>query len=273
MVRKLLLDHEIVSSDIDPMNKILIADDESLIRYSLASLFPGPHKQLISVDTGIAALDAVRNDRLDLCFLDIHFPDLNGLEIMQAFRAISPWTRIVIVTGSLITEAMLKSIQENAHALITKPFDLDEVGAVAARLLASGRMPKQEGAQNKKDSCVLWMADEVRKHPRRADIRDIECSIVPPAGTKEPIAVPARMLDRSDSGMSILTLVELKPGQVIRAGNGSMNGGGVIRWCVSSGPGGPWRAGIQFLAPKHIEDILGTGRSCWSGNDRPSLLA
>lgn len=256
----------------DLTKQIIIVDDEILIRFSLSSLFRAPTIELFSVETGIAALNTVRNHRLDLCFLDIHLPDLNGLDIMKTLRAISPWTRIIILTGSLITDAMMRSIQENAHCLTTKPFDLEEVGAVAQRLLAPGMMPCGAGAPtDKNDSCVLWLADDVRKHPRRTDSRDIACYAIAPACTQKP--VPARVLDSSESGMCLLTPVELQPRHIVRSSDGTMNGDGVVRWCVRSGPAGDYRAGIQFIAPQFVDYLMGTSGTCRPGDERHGLPA
>jgi CheY-like chemotaxis protein len=251
------------------MNKIIIVDDEHLIRYSLSSLFRDPRTELFAVETGIAALHAVRSHRLDLCLLDIHLPDLNGLDIMKALRAISPWTRIIMVTGSLITDAMMRSIQENAHGLITKPFDLEAVSEIATRLLAPGKLPCGAGAPaENNDSCVLWLADDVRKHPRRTDGRDIACHAIAPSGTQQHIPVPARVLDISESGMCLLTPVEMQPGHIVRSSDGSMNGGGVVRWCLRSGPEGSYRAGIQLIAQQYIDYLMGVSATCWSGGER-----
>jgi len=119
------------------MKNILIVDDEDLIRYSLSSLFRDPTVKVFSVGTGKAALETLQDRRTDLCFLDIHLPDMNGLDIMRTLRDISPRTRIIIMTGSLITSEIMRLIREHAHCLISKPFDLEQVSSAAARLLAA----------------------------------------------------------------------------------------------------------------------------------------
>jgi DNA-binding NtrC family response regulator len=62
---------------------------------------------------------------------------MKGLDIMKKLREISPATRIIIITGSVVTDAMMKSIQENAHLLLTKPFDIDQVRSSVDRLLVN----------------------------------------------------------------------------------------------------------------------------------------
>jgi DNA-binding response OmpR family regulator len=117
------------------MKNILIVDDEFLIRYSLSQTLIGDDREVITASNGREALLEVQGRCIDLCLLDLHLPDMNGLDIMRKLRDISPATKIIIITGSVITDAMMKSIQENAHLLLTKPFDIDEVKAFVDRLL------------------------------------------------------------------------------------------------------------------------------------------
>ena len=257
----------------DTMKKISIVDDEILIRFSLASIFRDPRAELYAVETGIEALDAVRNHHLDLCFLDIHLSDLNGLDIMKALRSISPWTRIIVMTGSLTTDAMMGSIRDNAHCLIAKPFDLDEVGAVAMRLLAPGRIPEGDCGLVPKESCVIWVADEVRKHARRPGDRDLDCFVIAPPGTEDPLTVSAKLVDISESGMCILTPAELQRGHLVRSNDGTMKGGGIVRWSRPAGPAGSYHAGIQFVARLHIEYLMGTSGAGRPGDGQHGLPA
>ena len=120
------------------MKNILIVDDEFLIRYSLSQSLLGDDREVITASNGREALMEIQGRCIDLCLLDLQLPDINGLDIMKKLGEISPATRIIIITGSVITDAMMKSIQENAHHLLTKPFDLDEVKSSVDRLLASG---------------------------------------------------------------------------------------------------------------------------------------
>ncbi|HEY6011096.1 MAG TPA: response regulator [Nitrospirota bacterium] len=129
------------------MKKILIVDDETLILYSLSKTLFDQDREIVTASTGKDALREIHDRAYDLCLLDLHLPDMSGLDIMKTLREVSPNTKIMIITGSMITESMMQSIQENAHLLITKPFDLDEVMTFADQLLtqtgpASGTLLK-----------------------------------------------------------------------------------------------------------------------------------
>ncbi len=148
------------------MKKIMIVDDEYLIRYSLATVFRDPGTEVVAVADGKAALEAIQHGPVDLCFLDLQLPGMNGLEIMRKFREISPWTRIVIITGSVLTNAMMQSIRDNAHCLIAKPFDLEQVKTIAHRMLEKDApLYHEEGSATimSDESSVQWIADDYRQ--------------------------------------------------------------------------------------------------------------
>lgn len=118
------------------MKKILIVDDEFLILYALSKTLVGDDREIITASNGKDALREIGDRCYDLCLLDLHLPDMNGLDIMKKLREVSPATKIIIITGSVITDVMMKSIQENAHLLLPKPFDVDQVKAFANQMLS-----------------------------------------------------------------------------------------------------------------------------------------
>lgn len=147
------------------MKKILVVDDEYLIRHSLAATFKDGQAAVMTASDGDAALKAINENSFDLCFLDIRLPDSNGLDIMKTLRRRSPCTQIVIMTASVITEEMMKSIQENARLLISKPFDLDHLKALVNRTLTTGNplCRDEHAAPEDPGSFVQWIADDMRQ--------------------------------------------------------------------------------------------------------------
>ena len=88
--------------------RILVADDEYLIRASLISMLDElnlPIHSLQEATTGEQMVDIVRHDPPDIAFVDIRMPGLNGLEAINAAKSLSSQTKWFILTGfqSLIT--------------------------------------------------------------------------------------------------------------------------------------------------------------------------
>ncbi len=236
------------------MKKILVVDDEYLIVYSLSATFQDGETEVITAPDGEAALKAINESHFDLCFLDIHLPDINGLDIMRKLRSISPRTKIVIMTGSEVTETMMESIQENAHLLISKPFDLDRIKAFVDRILITGKPLYRDECTALKDhtSFVKWLADDNRKHERKPVSRAITCCAVPAHDEKATDTLTAHVIDISEAGMCIRTDYLLKPGHLIRLFDSPAECTGVVRWSMSVGSMESYRAGIQFVAADNV---------------------
>ena len=246
------------------MKKILIVDDEDLIRYSLSSLFRNPPAEVYSVATGNAALETLQNHPVELCFLDINLPDMNGLDIMRMLRDISPRTRIIIMTGGLINNETMRLIREHAHCLISKPFDLEQVSSVVSRLLAAHgplhREDRLDACSN--ESSIVWIDGNWRKHPRTPARKSITCHAVDPKGNKEPVLVNADVLDTSWSGMCIETPLALEPGFLVHLNDFPAVGSGVVRWRTGSAAVETYRAGIQLIAPENISKLTKFANVC-----------
>jgi CheY-like chemotaxis protein len=233
------------------MKKILVVDDEFLINYSLSATFQTSGTEVITAPDGETALKAISENHFDICFLDIHLPDINGLEIMKKLRYLSPGTKIVIMTGSEVSESMMKSIQENAHMLMAKPFDLDRIKEFVDRILTTGKPLYRDECTALKDhmSFIKWLADNNRKHERKPVSKCITCfSVSPQGGEKTSDMLSAHVIDISEAGMCIRTDYLLKPGHLIKLSDSPLECTGVVRWSMSVGSMESYRAGIQFVS-------------------------
>ncbi|HXY53538.1 MAG TPA: response regulator [Nitrospirota bacterium] len=121
------------------MKKLLIVDDSILILSALSRTFRDNETEVMTASNGQTALHAINKNCFDLCILDIHLPDMNGLEIMKLIRTVSPTTRVVIITGSAVSDSMMQSVRENASCLLCKPFELDKIRLIVNRLLTTNK--------------------------------------------------------------------------------------------------------------------------------------
>ncbi|HUL01101.1 MAG TPA: response regulator [Nitrospirota bacterium] len=238
----------------DSIKKILVVDDEDLIRHSLSSVFHDRDTEITSAATGKDALKAISDNTFNLCFLDMHLPDINGLEIMKMLRDVSPQTRIIMMTGSEITDAIMKEVRENAHCLISKPFELELVKTLVDQVVSTGkRRPREDSlATDSEVSSLQWISDDNRKHQRKPIANSITCYAVAPHGDMTALVVTANILDISETGMGIVTDCKLQPGHIIRLSDAPIHGRGVVRWSVYADTMAAYRAGIQFVSPENV---------------------
>jgi DNA-binding NtrC family response regulator len=112
--------------------QILVVDDNPLILMSV-SRFLKKIALVKTVSTAEEALDAIKEQHYDLCFLDVMLPGMTGLDAMKIITELSPNTKIAIMTATLLNEAMKQQVDDNAYTFIEKPFGLSDIEGVVER--------------------------------------------------------------------------------------------------------------------------------------------
>jgi len=238
------------------MKRILIVDDENLIRYSLSASLRQDDTYVKAVECGKDALNEINHIFYDLCFLDINLPDMNGLDLMKIFKKSSPATKIIIMTGGVVDEPeMLQSIQANANLLLPKPFDLDRIKQFVDRIIGQERSIRRSEEQpyngSEHEPFENWLRDDKRQFERKAVERCTTCSLIVAESEQGEKNVTASVLDVSDAGMRIRTDWGLKPGHLLRISNSPALSTGVVRWSMSAEAENSYHAGIQFVLPEN----------------------
>jgi len=118
--------------------RILIVDDEPLIRHSLSAAFQNENTCVHAAPCGKDGLALLDRIVYDLCILDINLPDMSGLDIMENVKEASPATKIVIMTAGVVDSHMMRRIQVNANLLAYKPFKLDRLKRTVEEVFAQG---------------------------------------------------------------------------------------------------------------------------------------
>lgn len=109
----------------DKQLKIIIADDEPLMRGLLTSYLSKEcnHKIFKAIDGKEAlSLYQTHEDEINIVFLDIEMPKLNGLEVLREIRAINPKAYVVIISGVGTMENVKEAINAGVNGFIAKPF-------------------------------------------------------------------------------------------------------------------------------------------------------
>ncbi|MBA4422281.1 MAG: hypothetical protein C0390_04155 [Syntrophus sp. (in: bacteria)] len=117
------------------MKRILVVDDEQLLLQGFNKALHTEVTEVTTVETGEAALSEVASSHFHLCFLDVYLPGMDGTEVLKRIKAISPKTKVIIMTAGIINDTMTKAIEKNAHMFITKPFDLLQVKMLAKSII------------------------------------------------------------------------------------------------------------------------------------------
>ena len=115
--------------------RILVADDDPDILGYFRAIIQDPRYELCLVPNGARAIEEAENKKIDLAFLDINMPEMDGIETLQRWKKLQPETQIVVISsfsdGNLVREA----IQKGAYTYLFKPLNKMDIFSVTAKSL------------------------------------------------------------------------------------------------------------------------------------------
>ena len=121
--------------------RLLICDDSKTIRILLKSaLAELGHKEVTEVGDGKACLDAIRAGKFDIVLLDLHMPQMDGLEVLKTLRA-DPQTAklpVVIISSDADMRNVEQARQLGALGYLRKPFRVDGIAKAIEAAVAGG---------------------------------------------------------------------------------------------------------------------------------------
>ena len=107
---------------------VLVVDDERPVRDVLARVLAGWGFEVVAVDSGSAAIAALRERRFRMMVCDHRMPGMSGTEALDAALQIDADLAVVMVTGANDAVLATAALQQGALDFVTKPFDIDELG-------------------------------------------------------------------------------------------------------------------------------------------------
>ena len=119
---------------------ILIADDNSTNRIILSKMLSNAGHRVVETDSGESFLEAVEAEDFDLALVDMHMPDMNGVETYQMYRYAHAGDEVIpfaIITAD-VTEATRTACQDaGIETILSKPIDNQQVFDTIERLTSS----------------------------------------------------------------------------------------------------------------------------------------
>ena len=112
--------------------RVLIVDDEPLIRWSLAQMLADAGHVTIEAADGAAAVRAV-SQPVDVILLDYRLPDSSDLTLLSTLRRLAPDSAIVIMTAHGTPDIITEALRLGAHRVVAKPFELHDLVALVRR--------------------------------------------------------------------------------------------------------------------------------------------
>lgn len=139
------------------MYKILIVDDEKIIRMGIKNIIPWETLNISEVYTaasGRAALELIKQHAPELIITDISMTEMTGLELIEQIRAFDKVSRIIVLTGYDRFDYARKALQLRAQDFLLKPVDEEALAAAVEEQVAE---LEEQRKKMKKDQQTVRM--------------------------------------------------------------------------------------------------------------------
>jgi two-component system nitrogen regulation response regulator GlnG len=123
--------------------RVLVADDEPSIRYVLRETLGEAGHEVVEVESGDAALEALAGGQFEIAFLDIRMPGPSGIEILDRLRETDADTAVVIITAQNTFENAVEAMKRGALDYLVKPFAMAEVRALVEKARRSRALERE----------------------------------------------------------------------------------------------------------------------------------
>ena len=123
--------------------KILIVDDEDVIRDSFYEWLTELGYDVLMAENGTGALSVVKEKKPDIAFIDLVMPGMDGIEVLRKIREISQGTGCVIMTAYGGISTAITSMKEGAFDYIEKPFCPGKVELLIEKLIEHQKIKRE----------------------------------------------------------------------------------------------------------------------------------
>ena len=157
--------------------RLLVVEDDLTLGPALQEYLQAQAYEVDLVDTGSAALEALKHEHYHLILLDLNLPDMIGLDVLRSLRTEGQLVPVLILTARDSLDSRVAGLDAGADDYVVKPFALDEL---AARVRAFKR--RQEGFNQHILEFEALVMDtqnrEVRVHQERLNLSVREFAIL-----------------------------------------------------------------------------------------------
>ncbi len=163
--------------------KILIVDDELIMRESLAGWLQRDGHTVDTVPSGEAAMEKLKEARFDIMLVDIKMEGMSGLDVLQHVKENDPDVAIVMITAFGSIPTAIEAMKNGAYDYMLKPFDPNELGVLIDKIIKHQNQERE----------MLFLREEHKERTRfesmigqskpMQEVFDLICDVAPMEST------------------------------------------------------------------------------------------
>jgi two-component system, NtrC family, nitrogen regulation response regulator GlnG len=122
------------------MPKLLVIDDEAVIRFSIAQVFANDNVDILSAETADEGLRLAEEHSPDVVLLDIRLGKRSGLDVFHDLRRVNAKSLVIFMTGHGTTDTAIEAMKLGAYDYLVKPLDADQIQQVVNQAISISRL-------------------------------------------------------------------------------------------------------------------------------------
>jgi DNA-binding NtrC family response regulator len=163
--------------------KILFADDEAGIQELMSIELPRMGHEVTVCPDGLTAAAALQRNTYDCILVDLNMPGLNGMEVIQLAKELSPETEAIVLTGKSTLDTAIAALRNGAFDYLTKPCKLAELESLLSRVAQKRELKNQYRALKRQLDRIEGGKSLVGSHDSMRHVRELIGKVAPTNST------------------------------------------------------------------------------------------
>ncbi len=150
---------------------VLVVDDDEDTRELLREVLSEEGYRVLTSGSGEEALEIGKQEIVDVIISDMRLgPNLNGLDVLRAYKAIQPESEVILITAFGTMETAIEAVKAGAFDYISKPFKIDEVVLHVQRALGNRKLLRENRSLKRQLGSQVQLSSLVGNSPKMLEI-------------------------------------------------------------------------------------------------------
>ncbi len=155
-------------------SKILLIDDEEVVRDSCTQILAGGPFEIATASDGTTGLSLVAGFQPDLVFVDLKMPGISGFEVLEKMQEMDPTIVMVVITGFATISSAVEAMKRGAYDFLPKPFTPEEFRLITRRSLEKRKLTLETISLRREKELLREQFAHIVSHELKAPLSAVQ---------------------------------------------------------------------------------------------------
>lgn len=163
--------------------RVLVVDDEEIVRTSLSDWLRHDGYEVDTAPDGLSALEKLKSQNWHVLLVDLKMPDIDGLQVLRETHKIQKDAQVIIMTAYSSVDTAVQAMKDGAYDYIVKPFDPEEIGLIVKRILRHQQLIDENIFLKRELERRYRLEDIIGKSPKMQEVFELLKTVAPTRST------------------------------------------------------------------------------------------